>query len=331
MFVAAVAVLLGLALLVWSADLFVAGAASIAENLGLSPTIIGLTIVSLGTSAPEILVSITAALAGAGELAVGNALGSNIANIGLVLGVTLLLVPMIVQTGSIRIELPLLLLVTVAAGLLLVDGDLSRIDGLVLLGALTLILARLVRTELGDKLLRSEREEGALPRLGPTRAWIYFLGGLAALIASSRLLVWGATRIAEQLGVPELVIGLTIIAIGTSLPELAATLASALKGHTEIAIGNVIGSNFFNLLAVMAVPGIIDPLTLSGDVLVRDYPVMTAATFLFAASLWLGLRRQRAPAGSSYLGRGTGLLLTAFYGLYYYWLSFSLQAPAAIP
>lgn len=330
MLLAVLAVVTGLALLVWSADLFVAGAASIAENAGLSPALIGLTIVSLGTSAPEILVSITASLAGAGELAVGNALGSNIANVGLVLGATLLVAPITVRPKSIRLELPALLLVTVATGLLLLDGALSRVDGLLMIGALTLILLQLARSRVGDALLRAEREEEALPHLRPGRAWLAFGIGLLVLIASSRLLVWGATLIAERLGVPELVIGLTVIAIGTSLPELAATLASVLKGHAEIAIGNIVGSNLFNLLAVMSLPGLIDPLVLSRDVLLRDYPAMTAATFLFAAAFYAGTRRAPAPDASR-LGRDVGLLLTAFYGLYYYWLFLSLQAPAAVP
>jgi cation:H+ antiporter len=324
MILAAAAVIIGLVLLVWSADLFVAGAASIAETLGLSPVIIGLTIVSLGTSAPEILVSITAALAGAGELAVGNALGSNIANIGLVLGLTVLIVPMLIRQGCVRVELPALLLVTLGTWALLLDGVLSRFDGLLMMGGLVLILVQMVRAQAGNRIVQEESEEEELPHLSPLRAWLAFFAGLALLVGSSRLLVWGATTIASQLGVSELVIGLTIIAVGTSLPELAATLASALKGHTEIAIGNVIGSNLFNLLAVMSVPGVIAPLALSGDVLSCDYPAMAAGTFLLALAIYTGHRRRRAEGGYSYLGRAVGLLLTGFYALYYYALSQSL-------
>jgi len=324
MILAAAAVIIGLVLLVWSADLFVAGAASIAETLGLSPVIIGLTIVSLGTSAPEILVSITAALAGAGELAVGNALGSNIANIGLVLGLTVLIVPMLIRQGCVRVELPALLLVTLGTWALLLDGVLSRFDGLLMMGGLVLILVQMVRAQAGNRIVQEESEEEELPHLKPLRAWLAFFAGLALLVGSSRLLVWGATTIASQLGVSELVIGLTIIAVGTSLPELAATLAGALKGHTEMAIGNVIGSNLFNLLAVMSVPGVIAPLALSGDVLSRDYPAMAAGTFLLALALYTGHYRRRAEGGYSYLGRAVGLLLTSFYALYYYALSQSL-------
>jgi len=317
-------VIIGLVLLVWSADLFVAGAASIAENLGLSPVIIGLTIVSLGTSAPEILVAVIAALAGAGELAVGNALGSNIANIGLVLGVTVLVVPLLIRQNCIRVELPTLLIVTLGTWLLLLDGLLSRLDGLLMIGGLALILVQMVRARAGDRVVREESEGEDLPHLKPGRAWLAFIAGLALLVGSSRLLVWGATTIATQLGVSELIIGLTIVAVGTSLPELAATLAGALKGHTEIAIGNIIGSNLFNLLAVMSIPGVIAPLALSQEVLGRDYPAMAAFTFLLAIVFYAGHYRRRAEGGYSYLGRAVGLLLTAFYALYYYALALSL-------
>ena len=324
MILAAAAVIIGLVLLVWSADLFVAGAASIAENLGLSPVIIGLTIVSLGTSAPEILVAVIAALAGAGELAVGNALGSNIANIGLVLGVTVLVVPLLIRQNCIRVELPTLLIVTLGTWLLLLDGLLSRLDGLLMIGGLALILVQMVRARAGDRVVREESEGEDLPHLKPGRAWLAFIAGLALLVGSSRLLVWGATTIATQLGVSELIIGLTIVAVGTSLPELAATLAGALKGHTEIAIGNIIGSNLFNLLAVMSIPGVIAPLALSPEVLGRDYPAMAAFTFLLAIVFYAGHYRRRAAGGYSYLGRTVGLLLTAFYALYYYALALSL-------
>ena len=252
MLVAAATILVGFIVLVWSADLFVAGSASIAENWGISPIIIGLTIVSLGTSAPEVLVSITAALSDAGELAIGNAIGSNIANVGLVLGITVLVAPLCVHQNCMRQEMPTLLVVTIGCGLLMLDGELSRLDGLLMLGALGLILVQMVRSQSEDSSLVEEAGEEELPHLRPLRAWVTFLVGLALLIASSRLLVWGAAQVAVELGVSQLVIGLTIVAVGTSLPELAATVASALRGHTEIAIGNVIGSNLFNLLAVMA-------------------------------------------------------------------------------
>lgn len=319
MLLATAAILAGFIILIWSADLFVAGAASIAENLGLSPVIIGLTIVSVGTSAPEILVSITAALSNAGELAIGNAIGSNIANIGLVLGTTVIVAPLCVHPASIRRELPALVVVTAGAGTLLLDGQLSRLDGLLMLSALAFILFQMVRNQETSALLADDGDE-ALPHLTPRKAWVTFGLGLALLIASSRMLVWGATEVALFMGVSQLMIGLTIVAVGTSLPELAATVASALRGHTEIAVGNVIGSNLFNLLAVMAIPGLIQPEILDAHVLPRDYSTMAGLTALLALAIYLGRWRKRAPAGYSYLGRTVGVLFVTLYALYYYWL-----------
>lgn len=320
MLLSSAAMIIGLFVLVWSADLFVAGAASVARNLGMSPVLIGLTIVSLGTSAPEIMVSVNAALTGAGELAVGNALGSNIANIGLVLGVTVLVVPMLIRPGCVRIELPTLLLVTFGTGLLLLDRQLSRIDGLMMIGGLSLILLQMIRAQFTDDGILSESEEEQLPELSSARAWMAFGAGLALLIGSSRLLVWGASDIAVRVGVSELVIGLTVVAVGTSLPELAATMASALKRHTDIAIGNIVGSNLFNLLAVMPIPGLLSPMVISESVIYRDYPVMIGATALLAAAIYTGSRRRAAVDGCAYLGRSVGVLLTGLYGVYYYWL-----------
>ena len=287
MLIAAAAILVGFIVLIWSADLFVAGAASIAKNLGMSPVIIGLTIVSMGTSAPEILVSISATLAGAGTLAIGNAIGSNIANVGLVLGATVMIAPLNVHPGCMKKEMPILLAVTVGAGLLLVDGTLNMLDGCMMLGCLALILIHMMRTQSQDQVLIEEAEDEPMAHLATGRAWLTFAFGLLLLMASSRLLVWGATEVAEMLGVSQLVIGLTIVAIGTSLPELAATVASALRGHTEIAVGNVIGSNLFNLLAVMSIPGLMTPLALSPEVLERDYAAMTIATVMLAMAIYL--------------------------------------------
>ncbi|GAB3286563.1 calcium/sodium antiporter [Parahaliea aestuarii] len=319
MLLASIAILLGFIILIWSADLFVAGAASIAENLGLSPALIGLTIVSIGTSAPEILVSFTASFAGAGELAIGNAIGSNIANIGLVLGVTLLAVPMFVHADCVRKELPALLAVTAGVAILILDGELSRLDGGLMLASLALILYLMMRRQGPESPLLDTSDED-LPHFAMGRAWLTFILGLALLIASSRMLVWGATEVALFLGVSKLVIGLTIVAIGTSLPELAATMASSLRGHTEIAVGNVIGSNLFNLLAVMAIPGIILPEQLDAHVLTRDYSSMAALTVILALTLFLGRRHPCSKDGRAYLGRGVGTLFVALYAGYYYWL-----------
>ena len=320
MLLAAVAILLGFILLIWSADLFVAGAASIAQNLGMSPIIIGLTIVSLGTSAPEVLVSLTASLAGSGELAVGNAIGSNIANIAMVLGITVLVAPLMVQERCMKKEVPVLLLATAGVGVLLLDGVLSRLDGCLMLGALALFVIHLVRTQSRDEELLVEAVDEPLPHLPPLRAWLSFLIGLALLIASSKMLVWGAVHTAQELGVSELVIGLTIIAVGTSLPELAATIASALRKHTEIALGNIIGSNLFNLLAVMAIPGLVAPEVLKPAVLSRDYPAMTFITVFLAVAIYVSRKRSKSAAGHAYLGRILGVLLVTFYALYYYLL-----------
>lgn len=318
MLIPLIVVVIGFALLVWSADLFVAGAASIADNMGLSPVLIGLTIVSLGTSAPEILVSVTAALAGSGGLAIGNAVGSNIANIGLVLGITALVAPLHLHRNCMRTEIPTLLVVTAGTGLLLLDVELERSDAIMMITALALIMAQMVRSQTRDPDMTEDVDEEELPHLKPTRAWLAFSIGLAILIGSSKLLVWGASAIAIQLGVAELVIGLTIVAVGTSLPELAATVASALRGHAEIAMGNIVGSNLFNLLAVMAMPGLLAPEQLPENFLGRDYGAMCFATVLLAIVIFLGRRRSKAQPEHSYIGRGVGALFCCGYALYYY-------------
>lgn len=324
MLLAAATILVGFIILIWSADLFVAGASSIAENLGMSPIVIGLTIVSLGTSAPEVLVSFTAALAGAGDLAIGNAIGSNIANIGLVLGITVLVAPMMVHQRCMKREMPTLLIVTFGTGALLIDDVLSELDGWLMLGTLVLIIVHMVRSQTRDPVLTEEAEEELLPHLSPLRAWLTFLSGLVLLIVSSRMLVWGAVTVAQNLGISELVIGLTIVAIGTSLPELAATIASALRGHTEIALGNVIGSNLFNLLAVMAIPGIVGSESLDHSVITRDYPTMTFLTVFLAVAIYVSRKRSASRKGHAYVGRTVGTLLVSCYALYYYWLYLSL-------
>lgn len=320
------AIIVGFIGLIWSADRFVAGAAAIARNLGMSPIMIGLTIVAMGTSAPEIIVSISAALEGAGELAVGNALGSNLANIGLVLGITALIAPIPIAVHQLKRELPLLLLCTVGAGALLYDHQLSRLDGLLLLGALGLIFYRLISSKAHQPDAEHEADVEHIPTLPTGRAWLNFAIGLLLLIASSQLLVWGAREIALLLGVSELVIGLTVVAVGTSLPELAATVASALKGHHDIAIGNVLGSNLFNLLAVMALPGLIYPLDLEPAVFFRDYLSMTTITVILAAMLyghrlWVHYSSSEQLAQKhNHIGRISAAVLLLSYGAYYYWL-----------
>ena len=317
MLLAAAMILFGFVVLIWSADLFVAGAASIAKNLGMSPIIIGLTIVSIGTSAPEILVSTTASLSGAGDLAIGNAIGSNIANIALVLGLTVLVAPMMVEQRCMKIEMPILLLATFGVFALISDGELTSFDGWLMISVLLVLVALLVRLRVGDAELSEEAATGAMPHLTKGRAWVTFFFGLVLLVASSKALVWGAVFAAEELGVSKLVIGLTVVAIGTSLPELAASITSALRGHTEIALGNIIGSNLFNLLAVMAIPGVVATQILEPAAISRDYFMMALLTLFLALALFVSRRRSKAPAGHAYLGRIVGAMLVSFYVLYY--------------
>ncbi len=249
---------------------------------------IGLTVVSVGTSAPEILVAITAAFNGNPLLAVGNAVGSNIANIGLVLGVTALIAPLPFSRSVLRAELPWLLMATGFALLLLFDLELSVTDGLLLLAALGGILYRLVQNEKSNNTDKSEISETIddeledIPTMTNKWAAFWLVLGILVLIMSARLLVWGATQIAVLLGVNEMIIGLTVVAVGTSLPELAATVGAAIKGHSDIAIGNVVGSNILNILAVLSLPGLITTTVIENVALWRDCGMMLALTLLLA-------------------------------------------------
>ncbi len=274
------ALLAGLVVLVISADQFVNGTATIAKKLGVSPLIIGLTIVGFGTSAPEILVSAIASYQGNPALAIGNAIGSNIANIGLILGCTAIIAPIAVKSQILKRELPVLMAISVVCYLLGFDG-LGMIDGVIMLTGLVLFLAWLIVTARKDKSSGSlEHEiENELPEPMSTRkAWILFFVGLVGLLLSSKLLVWAAVNIAQHFGISDLVIGLTIVALGTSLPELAASIMSVLKKEDELALGNIIGSNVYNLLAVYSLPGLIAPGVLVDTVLTRDFPVMLILT-----------------------------------------------------
>jgi cation:H+ antiporter len=277
-----VAIAGGFVLLTWSADRFVVGASALAFNLNVSPLIIGLTIVSMGTSAPEILVSAVASLQGNGGLAIGNALGSNIFNIALILGVTALIMPLNVHSSIVRREMPLLMGVTLLALLLLLDGTLGRIDGCILLSGMALMLVWMTRIGMKEKSSHDPMEEEFADEV-PTgmsmaMAGFWTLVGALCLLASSKLLVWGAIAVAHAMGISDLVIGLTIVALGTSLPELAASVMSAFKNEHDIAIGNIIGSNIFNLLAVLGLPGLLNPGPVAAIVLTRDYPVMAGLT-----------------------------------------------------
>ncbi|MEJ1374582.1 MAG: calcium/sodium antiporter, partial [Candidatus Sedimenticola sp. (ex Thyasira tokunagai)] len=276
------AIIAGFALLVWGAERFVTGASVIARNLGISPMVIGLTIVGLGTSAPEILVSAMAAYQGNPGLAIGNAVGSNIANIGLILGITAVIVPLNVNSNTLKREYPILLAVSLTTLILMLDGQLGRLDGMILLIGLVAILFGMVHIAMrernnGDP-LKAEFEAEMPDEMSTGKALLYFVIGLSLLLVSSKILVWGAVNIATALGISDLVIGLTIVALGTSLPELAASIVSALKKEHDIAIGNVIGSNMYNLLAVLSVPSLIAPGAFDPMALSRDMPVMLALT-----------------------------------------------------
>lgn len=304
----------GLVALVWSADRFVEGASAIARRVGLSPMVIGLTIVSLGTSAPEILISVMSALAGSGELAVGNALGSNIANIGLVLGTTLVVGTIALNRDTVFIDLPILIGAVLLTWFLLSDLTLSLANSLVLLGALGLFFIRIFQHTRAS----SERsEEPEIPDLSAIHAWASFIGGLLLLITASRVLVWAASQIATMLGVSELVIGLTIVAVGTSLPELAASVASALKGHADMAVGAIVGSNMFNILLVLAIPGLWGSLPLQSDVITRDMGAVFITSLVLALA---ALGRWNGDQQASRLGWGTGAVLLMLYAGYYVWL-----------
>jgi cation:H+ antiporter len=272
----ALAIIVGLAGLVFGADRFVYGASNLARRLGLSPLLVGMVIVGFGTSAPEMLVSATAAFAGNGGIALGNALGSNITNIGLVLGISALLRPIGLHRDVVRREIPIMLVITALVGAMLIDGALTARDGGLLLVLLLLFLIKSIRTGKAA----DEGEEQTEPLVGYGRATLWVVVGLGLLIASSRSVVWGASTIAAALGVSDLIIGLTIVAIGTSLPELASSVTAALKGEHSLAIGNVLGSNVFNLAAVLPFPAFLDPGPLEAGLLERDYVVMSGMSVL---------------------------------------------------
>ncbi len=251
----------GIALLVWSADRFTDGAAALARNLGVSPLIVGLTIVAIGSSAPEIVISLNASLANNPGMGVGNALGSNVTNIAFVLGMAALIKPLHVNSGLLKREFPILLFVTLWASFLLIDGDLTAAEGWPLLLSLVLYIGWMIRIGLKTRVRQDLMLQEILDELPDTmsngKAIFWIVLGMILLQLSSKMLVYGASHIALTFGISEIIIGSTIIAIGTSLPELAASVAGVLKGEDEMALGNVIGSNIFNLLAVLSLPGII--------------------------------------------------------------------------
>ncbi len=315
------AVFIGLIILTWSADRFITGASGVAQSFSISPMIIGLTIVAFGTSAPEMLVSAIASFQGNEGIGVGNAIGSNVTNIALVLGVAALILPLKVHSQTLNRELPLLVFVMFVALALLWDETFTRIDGFILLIGLivlvlwTIHLARIAPE--GDSLQDEFLNE--MPNISSRKTiWWLLISGLVLLLISSQMLVWGAVGIAKILGVSDLVIGLTIVAIGTSLPELAATIAAIKKGEHDMAISGIVGSNLFNILGVLGLAGAISPGPLDPDVLNRDFPFMIALTialFLLAR----GLRR----SGHGIIQRWAGGVLLFTFVAYQSWIMFS--------
>ena len=321
MLLAIVAVIIGLVVLVWSADKFVDGAVGIAEYCGMSTLLIGMVIVGFGTSAPELTVSALSAAQGNPELALGNAYGSNIANIALILGATALISPILMQRSVIRGDLPNLLVVSILSIILVWDGSVVRWNGILLLAVFAVAMVLSVRREKkkakigkGEGLplaSASQGESSATPSeksLGKSILWLVL--GLLLLVASSRALVWGAVAIARTLGVSDLLIGLTIVAIGTSLPELASSIAAARKGENDLALGNIIGSNLFNTLAVVGLAAMVSPMDeIEKAVTYRDMPLMIVLTL---ALIVLGYRRK----GDGRLNRIAGAILLAIYAGY---------------
>lgn len=275
------AIIVGLVLLVWSADKFVEGAAATAKQLGMPTLLIGMVIIGFGTSAPELAVSAMAAADGNPGLALGNGYGSNITNIALIVGLTAIIAPIAVHSQVIRKELPLLLVLTLIAGTQLLDGELSRLDGWVLLGVFAAVMGWSIYQGYQGKedSLAGDTETELVTHPMPLKsAIIWLVVGLVLLIVSSRILVWGAVTIAQSLGISDLIIGLTIVAIGTSLPELASALAAVKKNEHDLILGNILGSGIFNTLAVVGLAAVIEPLSVAPEVLYRDWTLMFGLT-----------------------------------------------------
>ena len=281
-----------LGVLIWSSDVFVDGASATSRHVGISPLVVGMIVVGFGTSAPELLVSVLSAYQGSPGLAIGNALGSNISNIGLILGVTALISPIMVQSGLLRKEMPILLVVCLVAAGLATDLSISRLDGVLMLAAFLLIMLWFVRQSMGSKedVLSQEAishlEQEDLPAL--KTSVVRLVLGLVLLIVSSKFLVDSAVSVAQSIGVSDLVIGLTVVAIGTSLPELASSIAAVRRNEHDMALGNVIGSNLFNTLAAIGAAGAIAPFSINGAEAFRDFGVMlvlTALLYIFCIGL----------------------------------------------
>ncbi|WP_293729949.1 calcium/sodium antiporter [uncultured Actinobacillus sp.] len=278
------AIIGGLLLLIWSADRFVDGAAATARHFGMPQLLIGMVIIGFGTSAPEMIVSAFSAINGNPGIALGNAYGSNITNIALILGLTALILPLAVNSQVLKQELPVLIFVTVLSAFLIMDGDVSRLDAWILLVVFFIYMGWTIWNGLHNKEdslttdVKEELQEQAYMSLG--KALLLVVIGLALLMVSSQLLVWGAVEVARYFGVSDLIIGLTIVAVGTSLPELASSIMAARKNEVDLAVGNIIGSNLFNTLAVVGIAGAISPMHVGQEIFTRDMFVMSILTLL---------------------------------------------------
>lgn len=307
------AIIAGLILLVWSADRFIEGAAATAKHLGMPSLLIGMVIIGFGTSAPELAVSAMAALDGNPGLALGNAYGSNITNIAVIVGLTAVIAPIAVHSQVIRKELPLLLGLTAIAGYQLIDGELTRLDGWVLLAVFAAVMGWSIYQGIkgkDDSLISGADSELAAHPMPLNRALMWLVVGLVLLLISSRMLVWGAVFIAQSLGVSDLIIGLTIVAIGTSLPELASALAAVKKNEHDLILGNIVGSGIFNTLAVVGLAATIEPLAVDMEVLYRDWALMTALTIGLLVMSFGFTGKSRT------IGRPDGALLLLVYVCY---------------
>ncbi|MGA0933928.1 MAG: calcium/sodium antiporter [Pseudohongiellaceae bacterium] len=319
-YLAAVYIVFGFAGLIWSADRFVLGASTTARNLGVSPLVIGLTIVAFGTSAPEIFTSATASIQGSPSFAIGNALGSNIANLGIVLAITLLIQPIDIPRSLLRKELPALLLVSALCFIVFADQTLNYFDGLLLLFLMAVFTWRVLKSLrlMDDKADNDERiidpnevtDDFIAEDMSTAKAFGLLVFGLVLLIISANILVEGARSVALSLGVSELVIGLTVMAVGTSLPELATSITSAFKGHYDLVLGNIIGSNIMNILLVLPVPAFLAPYVIEPEVLTRDYAMMMIITLGCAYFLYMRSRKNQQ------IGRPAGVVLLGMYIAY---------------
>jgi cation:H+ antiporter len=307
----ALLILLGVVLLYFGGDFLVTNASRLARAWGISPMVIGLTVVAFGTSAPELAASLTAALRGSPEIALGNVVGSNIANIALILAITAVIYPLRAQANFLRREMPIMMGAAVLLVLLFLDGALGRFEAFLFIASLALYLGLLfcggekpeVQEEFGQ-------EYGRIPRASPWAATLGALFGLALLVVGARLLVTGATALARGFGVPELIIGLTLVAVGTSLPELATSVIAALKREADIALGNIVGSNVFNILGILGITALARPIVLPYASIAFDLWVMLAASALLFPFLMTGLR----------LSRREGVILLVLYGAYVMYL-----------